>query len=221
MGLDMYLKRAPRYKNTTIKQINAIEGYLGWKDNEDAQKYSLKQWCDVDERDLPSQEVIDYYKQFYTLKYYYWDDTKEYGHNCICEWVGDWRKANAIHKWFVDTVQDGEDDCGYYEVSKEDLENLLSICKLIKAKCKLVKGKIWNGRQYKNGKLIDIYEDGEVIENPAVAQEYLPTQSGFFFGGTDYDEYYLYDIDKTIEILTNVLETTDFDNQMVAYTSSW
>jgi len=23
-----------------------------------------------------------------------------------------WRKSNQIHKWFVDTCQDGEDDCG-------------------------------------------------------------------------------------------------------------
>lgn len=35
-----------------------------------------------------------------------------------------WRKANAIHKWFVDNVQNGEDDCGYYYVSREDLEQL-------------------------------------------------------------------------------------------------
>lgn len=35
-----------------------------------------------------------------------------------------WRKANAIHKWFVDNVQNGEDDCGYYYVSREDLERL-------------------------------------------------------------------------------------------------
>ena len=26
----------------------------------------------------------------------------------VCEW----RKANAVHKWFVDHVQDGNDDCG-------------------------------------------------------------------------------------------------------------
>ena len=36
-----------------------------------------------------------------------------------------WRKANAIHKWFVDTVQDGNDDCGYYEVSRDQLKELL------------------------------------------------------------------------------------------------
>jgi hypothetical protein len=35
-----------------------------------------------------------------------------------------WRKANAIHKWFVDNVQGGTDDCGNYHVSREDLEIL-------------------------------------------------------------------------------------------------
>lgn len=38
-----------------------------------------------------------------------------------------WRKSNAIHKWFVDNVQNGEDDCGYYEVSREDLQKLLAV----------------------------------------------------------------------------------------------
>jgi hypothetical protein len=38
-----------------------------------------------------------------------------------------WRKANAIHKWFVDRVQGGEDNCGEFEVSLEQLEKLLSV----------------------------------------------------------------------------------------------
>lgn len=42
--------------------------------------------------------------------------------------VAYWRKANAIHKWFVDNVQNGEDDCGDYSVSREQLESLISIC---------------------------------------------------------------------------------------------
>lgn len=48
--------------------------------------------------------------------------------NCIRESVGYWRKANQIHKWFVDNVQDGNDDCKSYYVSTEDLEKLLNIC---------------------------------------------------------------------------------------------
>jgi len=38
-----------------------------------------------------------------------------------------WRKANAIHKWFVDNVQEGTDDCGNYSVSKEQLEELRAL----------------------------------------------------------------------------------------------
>ena len=30
-----------------------------------------------------------------------------------------WRKSNQIHKWFVDNVQGGEDNCGDYYVSHE------------------------------------------------------------------------------------------------------
>ncbi len=40
-----------------------------------------------------------------------------------------WRKVNAIHKWFVDNVQDGEDDCGEYYVSHEQLNELLTTCR--------------------------------------------------------------------------------------------
>jgi len=45
--------------------------------------------------------------------------------------VGYWRKANAIHKWFVDNVQDGTDDCGSYYVSREQLEELKKLCEQV------------------------------------------------------------------------------------------
>ena len=38
-----------------------------------------------------------------------------------------WRKANAIHKWFVDHVQLGVDDCSEFEVSLEQLAELLEV----------------------------------------------------------------------------------------------
>ena len=38
--------------------------------------------------------------------------------------VAYWRKANAIHGWFVDNIQDGVDDQNEYYVSKEKLEEL-------------------------------------------------------------------------------------------------
>lgn len=38
-----------------------------------------------------------------------------------------WRKANMIHKRFVENVQEGRDDAGDYEVSREQLQQLLGI----------------------------------------------------------------------------------------------
>ena len=45
----------------------------------------------------------------------------------IIEEAGYWRKANAIHGWFVDNVQDGMDDCKEYYVSREKLKELLGL----------------------------------------------------------------------------------------------
>jgi hypothetical protein len=39
-----------------------------------------------------------------------------------------WRKANAIHAWFVKHCQDGTDDCGEYYVSREQLKELRALC---------------------------------------------------------------------------------------------
>lgn len=45
----------------------------------------------------------------------------------IVERVCYWRKANAIHKWFVDNVQHGVDDCGRYLLKLSDIKRLLSV----------------------------------------------------------------------------------------------
>ena len=39
-----------------------------------------------------------------------------------------WRKANAIHRWFVDNVQSGRDECQQTRVSREQLEILFNEC---------------------------------------------------------------------------------------------
>jgi len=47
--------------------------------------------------------------------------------------VGYWRKANAIHRWFVDNVQDGKDNCHSYPVSRERLQELRDTCERVLA----------------------------------------------------------------------------------------
>lgn len=116
-----------------------------------------------------------------------------------------WRKANAIHKWFVDNVQDGNDDCGTYEVDIEMLRQLKAICEYIAEGCYLVDGKVNCGTRYENGKWHDIIEDGKVMGNAEIAEELLPTASGFFFGSTSYDQWYYEEVKDTARELGRIL----------------
>ena len=86
-----------------------------------------------------------------------------------------WRKANHIHKWFVDKVQGGNDDCGHYRVSEEQLQELLTTCKA-------------------------------VLADRSLAPQLLPTQSGFFFGGVEYNDWYFQDVRDTATRLEELLK---------------
>lgn len=100
-----------------------------------------------------------------------------------------WRKANHIHKWFVDNVQGGADDCGNYYVGRDQLQELVDLCK-------------------------------EVIADNSKAATLLPTQAGFFFGGTLYDEWYFGDLQSTVDGLEKALSLFD-EEWDFEYHSSW
>jgi hypothetical protein len=136
----------------------------------------------------------------------------------IVEEVGYWRKANAIHKWFVDNVQNGDDDCKEHYVDEDKLKELLSLVNKVLQSTKLVDGKINNGYHFnEKGEKVYSIEDGKVMENTLIAEELLPTSEGFFFGNTDYDEMYYNDLLETKKILEDVLKVGgDF-----YYHSSW
>lgn len=108
-----------------------------------------------------------------------------------------WRKANAIHQWFVDNVQDGEDDCKSYYVGTDQLEEL--------------RGTIGQALAIRDGS----DDTGNTVE------DILPTQSGFFFGSTDYDEWYWKELEFTYEAIDKILNNPRLENYEFEYTSSW
>lgn len=193
MGLDMYLKKGKKIPKISFEEYKKINEKVEEEDKETLEKYK------------------DYIQE--CGEHIHWKS--------LLDDVAYWRKANQIHKWFVDNVQDGTDDCDYYEVSKEDIEKLLNLCKEVIDKTITKKGKIVNGQFLKNGTWQNNYEDGLVIINPDVAEELLPTQAGFFFGSTGYDEYYLENLKYTVDELEKILKEFDFENNYLVYTSSW
>ena len=59
----------------------------------------------------------------------------------------------------------------------------------------------------------------KIVLQPAVADEELPVQPGFFFGSYEYDEWYFDGIKQTIEIIDNCLQMPD--EWEFYYHSSW
>ena len=108
--------------------------------------------------------------------------------------VAYWRKANAVHQYFIENCTDGEDDCKPIWVDIEDLKKLVKICR-------------------------------EIIADPTKAQEKLPTQGGFFFGSVEYDEYYLQDLEDTVEQLEPVIKFMEKQENRekydIIYEASW
>ena len=137
--------------------------------------------------------------------------------------VGYLRKANQIHNWLVETIQDGNDNCGYYVFEKRHIYHLKLLIDIVLKESVLIKDKIKSGQVYnkENGEGEDVLVDGETIVNTKWAEKLLPTQSGFFFGNTEYNQWYIQDLKLTKDILENILETTDFEKEVIIYTSSW
>ena len=151
--------------------------------------YAKKYTCSNDFKIESWKKMND---EFIELKKVIGDDAKYLDNNLpsisVEMKIGQWRKVNAIHQWFVDNCQKGEDDCRSAFVSREQITELLDLVK-------------------------------EVLADHSKADELLPTQSGFFFGSTEYDEYYFSDLEHTKKILKKALsmpKSWDFE-----YSSSW
>ena len=115
----------------------------------------------------------------------------------IVEDVMYWRKANWIHKWFVDNVQGGDDNCGEYSVEPSQLEELMNLCKQV----------------------IDtaIGTDGKIAD-PEDFQDILPTESGCFFGSEEYDQWYIDETERTYYALRELISE---GAELYYYHSSW
>ena len=106
--------------------------------------------------------------------------------------IGYFRKFNALHGYIVKRFAAGIDECQDIYLYKEDVEQIKKVLdEVLKAK----------------------------IEEKA--KELLPTQSGFFFGGINYDEYYFEEVKVAADLMQNLLDNFDFENYQLVYRASW
>ncbi len=137
----------------------------------------------------------------------------------ILEEVGYWRKANAVHRWFVNNIQNGIDDCGEYRVSHGKLKELLNICIDVLSSITLSPGQVSRGyRVGQDEPFREVFVEGQIITDSSLAEKLLPTQHGPFWGPTDYDETYYADIKHAKEILEEAIQD---EHAEYYYSSSW
>lgn len=137
----------------------------------------------------------------------------------IDEEIAYWRKANAIHNFFVQKAADGIDECQVIEVSIDLLKELVNRCKRILNESKIEK------REESVYNPITKTEDVHTFEylvDTSLAQELLPTQAGFFFGSTEYDDWYVDQLRNTIDqIEPYINEDADNGYSTFYYEASW
>jgi hypothetical protein len=105
-----------------------------------------------------------------------------------------WRKVNALHKFFCDRgilEAGGKENVGRYIISRNDLIDLVFVMKRI---------------------LVD--------NSVKLAEETLPTESGFFFGSTEYDEFYFNDLKDAVTLVSAELDAVP-DQEVWFYEASW
>ncbi len=135
--------------------------------------------------------------------------------------IGYWRKANAIHRWFVETVQDGKDECQKSYVERDQLAALRDLCNQVLSTVETVEGDIHTCTTYSAAGVEKEYERGPVVAQQGIAEKMLPSGSGFFFGSTDYNEYYLEDLRNTVEMIDGVLGNPALEGCDFYYHASW
>jgi hypothetical protein len=132
-----------------------------------------------------------------------------------------WRKANQIHGWFERKLGELENQ-KTYPISYDALEDLLMDCirvkdSLIASGTHLQDTIVESG--FKDGKPYKKIEPRPHFKETKEAMELLPPAPGFFFGSYDIDEWYLKDIEETIEKLSEVLSTREKGERFYYY--SW
>ena len=126
--------------------------------------------------------------------------------------IGDFRKVNFLMSFFG-----YEGNCEYKEIGRDKLEELRKVTKEI-VRMKPVVHRVKAVILPYGGGLGPAQEEDEYSEaDKRRCAEILPTQSGFFFGSTDYDTWYFHDVKEVYNWVDEVLDNLADDEVVLMY----
>lgn len=164
MGLDMYL------------YLRKNEHHCGGKWNSETEQKKAKY----------PKELAKFEEEIKEHNFTSVDINKDYQ-------VGYWRKANAVHNWFVQNCADGEDKCQEIYVSKRQAKALLELCNKVLANHNVAESELPTQRGFFFG-----------------SQEY----DEWYFKDIEYTKHIL-------EEVLDFIETDKGKNYYIIYNASW
>ena len=133
-----------------------------------------------------------------------------------------WRKANHIHNWFESNLASVKEKGGNlenvteYEVTREELTELRDVC------TEVLIGVEWSEPIERHSESGASWVERKLEKCDAdVALDLLPPQQGFFFGGTDVDDWYYEDVEATLKMIERVLVEPSVAGASFTYRGWW
>lgn len=204
MGLDVYFHKCKRSNfnayNKAIEEWQNEKPQSGKISHEDYEKLS------EDEKNKIQKEVSDWYNK-----------QPEMAAHGISD-IGYFRKVNFLMAFF-----NYEGNCEYKEIAKSELEDLKERTDRLMA-CKPVrKVKHWYRTEDAVKKANPVENEDYWVEkiyskaDQELAEDLLPTQSGFFYGNTEYNHYYWEDVKEVNEWVEAVLNDLKDEEIVLMY----
>ena len=220
MALILYLTKAPRYQNIITGEYETIpfsdlvliDKYYFWsmlRAEGKTDALALEEWCGIPENKLPHKYVVNYYRAFFTKKHFHKEYDGDIEGFSIFAQAARIVKANQIFRWFIENVMNGNPDREHYEVTEHQLADLLSTCRRVQHDFRLVSNDEYYGKQFSVDEL--------------VAKQHLPLmeETCYFFGTNQYDTVYATNVIKTLEVIKHILDTTDFEKEVIYFNATW
>ena len=209
MGLDIFFHKAKNVRKSAFEPIKSVSEY-----NELENENAVKSFNEFKEKTLAEMKPLS------------GDEYKEYYDKLFGERMADFTQYEFKYAKMRDSLHTYDEVVEFFDnflklYYSENFVNFRKINflyayfsdRLVDESCVVFKAD-----------LEDIIERcDKVLESNSVelAKELLPTCDGFFFGGTEYDTYYFYDVKYVREKFKEFLDDFDEEHDIFYVQMSW
>lgn len=207
MPIISYFMKVPRYKDTTLEDIDKLQKYYSWENYKKSNpSCTLEEWCSLSEDNLPSKDVVDFYRQHYEKRFAH-DELLGGGeyytiYTELARTIG----ANQIFYWLVDNVIGKDHNEEWHEITREQLIELYHTCRKVKVN--------YIGK--------DEYGYDQYDVNEETANKFLPASpKGNNCIAEEYNSEYARSLVDTFIKIAEILERVNFDEYAVYYRANY